>query len=102
MINIIYEILTANDNEQHKDNNDIAMKYLQANKDKILDLVEKNYENLVEALTNNAIDPAFSSSDPISSLSQASSTFLNLANQGGTYRIEGPESFRQNKGDIVD
>ena len=59
MINIIYKILTANDAEQHKDdnndNNGNAIKYLESNKDNILDLVEKHYENLVEALTKNVI-----------------------------------------------
>ena len=39
-----------------------------------MDLVEKNYENLVETLTNNAIDNAAnaSSSDPTLSLPQPS------------------------------
>ena len=54
--------MTANDGKQQKyNNNDNAIKYLEFNKDKILDLVEKNYENLVEALTNNTMTP---SSDP--------------------------------------
>ena len=45
MINIIYKILTAKDGEQHEDNsNDNAIKYLESNKDKILDLAGKNYE----------------------------------------------------------
>jgi hypothetical protein len=69
MINIIYKILTANDNEQHKDdNNNNAIKYLESNMDNILDLVEKHYENLVEALTNNAI--ATASSNPKLALPQ--------------------------------
>jgi hypothetical protein len=44
MINIIYKILTANDGEQHKDNNNNynAIKYLESNKDNLLDLAEKN------------------------------------------------------------
>jgi hypothetical protein len=63
MINIIYKILTTNDREQYKDNNnnDNAIKYLQPNNDNILDLAEKHYENLVEAFTNNAINASFSS-----------------------------------------
>jgi hypothetical protein len=59
---------SANDGEQHKDNNNnnnnITM-YLESNKDSILGLAEKNYEKLVEALTNNAISSADSSSSPI-------------------------------------
>jgi uncharacterized protein (DUF3084 family) len=48
MINIIYKILTANDGEQHKDNNNNNItKYLEINKDIIIYLAEKNYENLV-------------------------------------------------------
>jgi hypothetical protein len=67
MINITYKILTTNYREQYKDNNnnDNAIKYLQPNNDNILDLAEKHYENLVEALTNNAINVS-SSSNPIS------------------------------------
>jgi hypothetical protein len=46
------------DSEQHKDNNDNnnIINYLEFNTDSILDLSEKNYEHLVELLTNNAID----------------------------------------------
>jgi hypothetical protein len=61
MVNLIHNISSANDHEQHKDNNSIT-KYLDFNKDRILDLTEKNYENLVEALTNNAIDNAANAS----------------------------------------
>ncbi|MDW3632069.1 MAG: hypothetical protein QOK71_11565 [Nitrososphaeraceae archaeon] len=55
MINMIYKILTTNDREQYKDNNnnDSSNKYLQPNNDNILDLAEKHYENLFEAFTNN-------------------------------------------------
>jgi DNA-binding CsgD family transcriptional regulator len=60
MVNLIQNIPSANDGEQHKDNNSIT-KYLEFNKDRILTLTEKNYENLVEALTNNAINTATSS-----------------------------------------
>jgi hypothetical protein len=50
---------TANTSGQHKDNRN-NVKYVESNKDSILDLFEKNYENLVEALINNAIDTAAS------------------------------------------
>jgi hypothetical protein len=55
MINMIYKILTTNDREQYKDNNnnDSSNKYLQPNNDNILDLAEKHYKNLFEAFTNN-------------------------------------------------
>ncbi len=43
----------------NKDNNINITKYLEFNKDRILDLAEKNYENLVEALTNDAIANVF-------------------------------------------
>ena len=56
MVNLILNISSANDGE-HKDNNNI-IKYLQSNKDSILNLVEKNYQNLVEALTNDAVNTA--------------------------------------------
>jgi hypothetical protein len=74
MAKLIYNIPSVNDGEQYKDNNNIV-KYLESNKDSILDLVEKHYENLVEALTNNAIFTATASSDAILSLPQSSSTF---------------------------
>jgi hypothetical protein len=70
-----------------------------------LSLGEKNYENLVEELTNNVVDTTAdtsSSYNPTLSLPQSSSTFPNLSTQSGTYRIEDPESFRQNKDDIAD
>jgi hypothetical protein len=52
---MIYRILTTNDREQYKDNNnnDSSNKYLQPNNDNILDLAEKRYQNLFEAFTNN-------------------------------------------------
>jgi hypothetical protein len=63
MANLIYSIpINANNGEQHKDNNNNSIKYLEANKDILLDLAEKNYENLVEALTKNAIHIAASAS----------------------------------------
>ena len=58
MTKLIYNIPTGNDGEEHKDNN--IIKYLESNKDNLLDLAEKNYENLVEALTNYAINSVVS------------------------------------------
>jgi hypothetical protein len=105
-INIIYKILTTNEDEQHKDdNNDNVTKYLESNKDKILNLVEKNYQNLVEALTNKFIGTTITaspSSSPTLSLPQSSSTFPNLSDQSNTYRIEEPEIYDDSKGDIAD
>jgi hypothetical protein len=47
MIKLIQNISSTNDGEQYKDNNnDNAIKYLESNKDSLLDLAEKNYENL--------------------------------------------------------
>jgi hypothetical protein len=54
-------------------------------------------------LTDSVIDNAMhASSNLTSSLPQSSSTFPNLSNQSDTYRIEEPETFRYNKGDIAD
>jgi hypothetical protein len=61
----------VNNGEQYKDNNNIV-KYLESNKDSILGLAEKNYENLVEVLTNDSISSAVTSSNPKSSLPQSS------------------------------
>jgi hypothetical protein len=100
MINLIYNIGTANNGEQHKDN-DIT-KYLESNKDRIINLTEKHYENLVKALTNNAID-ATVSSNLILSLLSSSSTFPNLSTQSDNHIMEDSESIRNNsKGDIAD
>jgi len=57
MVNLIHNIPSANDGEQYKENNNI-IKYLKSNKDSLLDLAEKNYENLVETLTNDAVNSA--------------------------------------------
>jgi hypothetical protein len=56
MVKLIRNISIVNDDEHDKDNT--TVKYLEFNKDRIIDLSKKNYENLVEALTNNAIDTA--------------------------------------------
>jgi hypothetical protein len=96
----------VNNGEQHKDdNNDNVTKYLESNKDKILNLVEKNYQNLVEALTNKFIVTTITaspSSSPTLSLPQSSSIFPNLSDQSNTYRIEEPEIYDDSKCDIAD
>ena len=72
LANLIYGIPTAKNNgEQYKDNNNNIIKYLESNKYAILDLAEKNYQNLVEALTNDSI-----SSVAASSLSKQSIRFF--------------------------
>jgi hypothetical protein len=94
----------ANDGEQHKDNNSIT-KYLELNKDRILNLAEK-YENLAEVLTNNAIDIAASASsaslNPTLSFPQSSSRFPNSLDQIDIFRKEEPEDYHNSKGDIAD
>src|SRR5215212_4034065 len=60
MIKIIQNMPSAND-DQHKGDNNIV-KYLECNKDSILGLAEKNYENLLEELTNDTINAAADSS----------------------------------------
>jgi hypothetical protein len=69
MAKLIQNIPCMNDGEQYKDNN--ITKYLEANKNNILELAEKNYQNLIKALTNNVLDSAAaasSSSNPMLSL----------------------------------
>jgi hypothetical protein len=76
----------------------------ESNKDRILDLAERNYENLVQALTNNAINTTAATSSFNSTLpltKSSSSTFPNLSHND-TYRIEESEIYPNNKGDIVD
>ena len=98
MVKLIQNMPSANDSEQYKDNNNIV-KYLESNKDSISGLVEKNYENLVEALTNGSIsNAASSSSNSPFLLPQSSSTFLNLSNQSD----KESESFRNSKGDVAE
>ena len=101
MINVIYNILTANDGEQHEDNNNNnnITKYLESNKDSILDLAKKNYENLVDSLTNYSIADASSNSTLSLPLS---STFSTLPNQSDIYRIEKSENYHNNQGDIAE
>jgi AraC-like DNA-binding protein len=104
MVKLIQNIPSANNGEQYKDNNNIV-KYFELNKDRILNLCEKHYENLVEALTKNAIDAvaASSSLNPTLSLpQQSSSRFQNLSNKSDIYRIEESESFHHSNEDIAD
>ena len=100
IVKLIQNIPSANDGE-HKDNNNI-IKYLESNKDRIINLSKKNYENLVEVFTNNSLDTAASSSNPPFFLPLSSATLPKISNQSDKYRIEQSESFRNNKGDIAD
>ncbi len=101
MVKLIYNIASGN-NDDHNDNNNI-IKYLESNKVSLLDLAEKNFETLVEVLTNNAIAlTAAASSNPGLSLPQSSSTLPNLSNQSDTYRIEKSENYHNSRGDIAD
>ena len=102
VVNLIQNRAGANDGEQCKDNHINITQYFESNKVSLLDLAEKNFENLVEVLTNNAIDTAAdASSNPGSSLPQSSSTLPNLSNQSDTYRIEKSENYHNSKGDIA-
>jgi hypothetical protein len=101
MIKAIYNISIANDYKDNKNNN--IANYFKVNKDRILNLSEKNYENLVEVLTNNVMNTvASSSSNSILSLPHSSSRFPNLSNEDDIYRIEESESFHNSKGDSTD
>ena len=104
MVKLIYNIPGVIDGEQHKDNNNNITKYLELNKDHILNLGEKNCENLVEALTNDFISSVATScaSNPALSLPSSSSTLPSPLNQSDSYRIEKSESFHDDKGDIAD
>jgi beta-lactam-binding protein with PASTA domain len=82
LVNVIHKIPTTNDSEQRKDIDINITKYLESNKNNILDLAEKNYEDLVEVLTNNAIDTVIteSSSNPTLALPQSLLTYPNPSN----------------------
>src|SRR5215217_8204711 len=104
IVNLIYNMPTDNDGKQHEDNNNNITQYIESNKDRIRDLSMKNYENLVEALTNNATNVACASSlNPTLSLPQSSSTF-NVCpdNQSDIFRKEDPGNYHNSKGDIAD
>ncbi len=64
MVNLVYSISSTNDDELHKGNSNNVTKYLESNKNSLSDLAEKHYENLVEILTNNAINTGAASSNP--------------------------------------
>jgi hypothetical protein len=97
MVKLIQNMPAANTG--YKDNNNSIAQYLEFNKNSILNLGEKNYENLVEALAKNVIDAVGpSSSKPILSL-PSSSTFLDPYNQSDTYRTEESEIYDNSKGD---
>jgi hypothetical protein len=102
LVNLINNMPISKVNGYDDNNNNNISKYLELNKDRIMDLAEKNYENLIEALTNNAIDTAASSSNPTLSLPQSSSTFSAPSDQRDKYRLEEPENFDNSKGDIAD
>jgi hypothetical protein len=70
LVKLIQNIPSTNDGEHHKDDNNNITTYLEANKNGIVDLAEKNYQNLVEILTNNSI--ANASSNPTLSLLSSS------------------------------
>jgi hypothetical protein len=101
MANVIHNMSATPYGSRHDNNNDNNItKYLELNKTRILDLSEKNYENVVEALTDDSI--ANASSNSKLSL-PSSSSFPNLSDQSDTYRIEETETFHHNsKGDIAD
>jgi F0F1-type ATP synthase gamma subunit len=70
MVKLIQNIPSANDGEQNEENNNNAIKYLEFNKDSLLYLAEKSFENLVEVLTNSSINNAtHASSNPKLSVS---------------------------------
>jgi hypothetical protein len=71
MVKLIQNITGANDGGQYKDNHINITQYFESNKDRILNLGEKNYENLVEVLINSTIIAA--SSNPTLSLPSSTS-----------------------------
>jgi hypothetical protein len=101
MVKLIYNISSSpNNGKQGQDNNNNITNYLEVNKNSILDFAEKNYQNLVEVLTNDSISgvAASSLSNPASSLPQSSlSTFPNLSTQSDTYRIEESKVYHNSK-----
>jgi hypothetical protein len=102
-VKLFQNIAGANDGQQHKDNHTDITQYFESNKDSILYLTQKNYENLVEALTNNSISNVAASSNPTISLPlSSSSTFSAPPDQSDIYGIQKPESFHNNKGDSDD
>ena len=83
MVKLTQNIPSVNDSEEDKGNENNIAKYLELNRNRILGLAEKNYENLIDALTNNAISSAdaLSPSNPTLPLPQSSSIFPSSSNQ---------------------
>jgi hypothetical protein len=102
MANLIHNMRATPDSRGHDNNNDNnIIKYLELNKTRILNLANKNYENLVEVFTNNAISNIANASsfNPTLSLTSSSSAFPNPFNQSDTHRIEESGSFHNSKGE---
>jgi hypothetical protein len=98
MVKLIQNIPSTAD-----DGSNNITKYFESNKDRILNLGEKNYEILVDVLTDNVTNTAgVSSSNSTLSVPQSSSTFPNLPNQTHTYRKDDSEIYHNSKGDIAD
>jgi hypothetical protein len=75
-------------------------KYLESIKDAVLDLAEKNYNNIVEAL-KGSYRYCFVSVNFASSLLQSSlSTFPSPSNQSDSFRIKDLDIYYNNKVDI--
>jgi hypothetical protein len=72
MIKLIQNMPTAN--TECKDNSDNITKYLEANKHVLVDLTEKQYKNIVDVFTNNAISNIANASSFNSTLSLPSSS----------------------------
>ena len=95
MVKLIQNISRPNGGEQHKDNHTIINQYFECNKDSILCLTEKHYQNLVEAFTKNVMNNAAASPSSLSSAFSSSFT------QSDTNRIEEQEGFHFTKGDMA-
>jgi hypothetical protein len=73
MANVIHNMSATQDVHGHDNNNDDnIIKYLELNRTRILDLSEKNFENIVEALTNSVIANIANASSFNSTLSLSS------------------------------
>ena len=99
MIKLIQNMPSMKDGEQSKDNNDNnnISEYLKFNNASLLNLAEKHYGNLVEALADNAITLTSASSNLELSLpSSSSSTFSGQSNQSSNSRV------CSNEGDIAE
>jgi hypothetical protein len=102
MVKLIYNMCTANTGG-YKDNSNNIANYLESNKGAVVDLAEKNYNNLVERLTNDIVSTVGASpSNPTVSLPQSSSILPNLSTQNDTYRIEDSQIYDNGKGDVAD